>query len=120
MPYSGSSAANYADSHAESKSIGRCAEYVRRAIEWGGVSLGHTPQAKNMGNALMAAGFHEIVGSPQRGDVVVIQPAPGHSDGHAAMYDGQYWVSDFKQLHGLYPGPAYRNSQPSYKIYRHD
>ncbi|QRN55947.1 CHAP domain-containing protein [Dyella caseinilytica] len=120
MACSGSSAASFADSHVESKSLGKCATYVRRAIEWGGVSLGRTPSATDMGLALQAAGFYEINGSPQKGDVVVIQPAPGHTDGHVAIYDGQHWISDFKQLHGLYPGPSYRNSQPSYKIYRHD
>ena len=93
---------------------------MRRAIEWGGVPLAHTPEARNMGTALEAAGFRQTDSAPQRGDVVVIQPAPGHPEGHAAIYDGQHWISDFKQLHGLYPGPAYRNAQPPYKIYRHD
>lgn len=80
----------------------------------------HTARAKDMGAALLDAGFYAVNGAPRKGDVVVIQPAPGHPDGHAAIYDGQNWISDFKQLHGLYPGPAYRSSQPPYKIYRHD
>jgi hypothetical protein len=119
MDYNGESAATYADGHAGPESRGQCALHVRRAVEAGGVSLDHTPMAKDMGTALRSAGFHEVNDTPQRGDVVVIQPAPGHPDGHAAIYDGHNWVSDFTQLHGLYPGPAYRNSQPAYQIYRH-
>lgn len=61
-----------------------------------------------------------VSGSPQSGDVAVIQPIPGHPDGHMSMYDGKEWISDFKQLHGLYPSQTYRTAQPSYKIYRHD
>lgn len=120
MSYDGFSAANYADSHAELESKGRCALCVRRAIEWGGVSLMHTAQAKDMGCALLDAGFYKISSPPRKGDVIVIQPAPGHPDGHAAMYDGSQWVSDFKQMHGFYPGPSYRKSKPEYQIYRHD
>lgn len=120
MPFDGKSAANYAESHAEIFSRGRCAQYVRRAIEWGGISLPHTHSAKDYGHILESGGFQTVSGTPQKGDVIVIQPAPGHPDGHMAIYDGEHWISDFKQLHGFYPGPAYRSAQPSYKIYRHN
>ncbi|MBB5427447.1 hypothetical protein HDG40_005626 [Paraburkholderia sp. JPY158] len=43
-----------------------------------------------------------------------------HPHGHMAMYDGQYWISDFKQWHGFYPGPDYGSARPDYKVYRHD
>jgi hypothetical protein len=119
MAYDAASAANYAERKANQTSQGQCAKYVRRAIEWGGIALAHTGSAKNYGPILEAAGFSEATGSPQRGDVVVIQAVPGHPDGHMAIYDGTLWISDFKQQHGLYPGPAYRNTQPSYKIYRY-
>ncbi len=121
MPYNASVASTYARIHARLTSIGRCAEYVRRAIDNGGQPIAHTARAKDMGHALTDAGFGEVPNAtPQAGDVVVIQPAPGHPDGHAAIYDGQRWVSDFRQQHGLYPGPAYRQARPSYKIYRHN
>lgn len=77
------------------------------------------PIGKELGTSLEAAGIQEALGSPIKGDVIVIQPAPGHPDGHMAIYDGTHWISDFKQLHGFYPGPAYRNAQPAYKMYRH-
>lgn len=35
------------------------------------------------------------------------------------MYDGQYWIADFKQMHGLYPGREYRRHKPAYMIYRY-
>lgn len=119
MAYDGALAADYADRHAEPRSVGQCATYVRLAIAWGGISIPLTHHAKDFGAMLVAAGFHEVTGTPQKGDVVVIQPAPGNPDGHAAIYDGNHWISDFRQLHGLYPGPAYRNAQSSYKIYRY-
>ncbi|QAU23552.1 CHAP domain-containing protein [Dyella sp. M7H15-1] len=120
MPYDGASAASYADSHAQPDSTGECAKYVRRAIEWGGISLPRTRYAKDYGPILKAAGFRAALGAPRKGDVIVIQPAPGHPAGHMAIYDGAHWISDFKQRHGFYPDPAYRNAQPSYEIYRHD
>ncbi|WP_431765460.1 CHAP domain-containing protein [Paraburkholderia sp.] len=105
--------------NAEAGSTANCAKYVRRAIEAGGITLTHTASARNYGGPLTAAGFHEVLsGAPWKGDVVVIQPITGHPDGHMAMYDGQIWISDFKQYHGFYPSQAYRNIHPPYKIYR--
>ncbi|WP_266181414.1 hypothetical protein [Dyella humicola] len=119
-PAVGWSAAGHAHGHVASRGHGECALHVRRAVEAAGIALDRTPMAKDMGSALRAAGFHVVQDEPQRGDVVVIQPAPGHPQGHAARYDGHYWVSDFRQLHGIYPGPDYRDALPSYQIYRHD
>jgi len=53
------------------------------------------------------------------GDVGIVQPIKGHPHGHMAMFDGKHWISDFVQLHGLYPGPGYRTAKPPYAIYRH-
>lgn len=122
MPYDKVGAVNFADRHAETSSKGHCAAYVRRALEWGGISLVPTLRAENYGPSLKAAGFYETTSTPQRGDVVVIEGIPGHDDGHMAIYDGTRWISDFKQRPGadVYPGPDYRKAQPAYKIYRHD
>lgn len=49
---------------------------------------------------------------------MIIQPIPGHPHGHMAMYDGAYWISDFVQYYGFYPGNAYRTAKPPYQIYR--
>ncbi|WP_421379138.1 CHAP domain-containing protein [Paraburkholderia sp. DD10] len=124
MPFDKSVAASYADDHAQSHSTGNCARYVRKAIEAGGLSLHHAHFAKDYGPLLQAVGFRETTGSPQKGDVVVIQPAPGHPAGHMAIFDGSIWVSDFKQTHsgaqGFYPGTAYRQAQPPHKTYRYN
>lgn len=79
-----------------------------------------TGLAKDYGSSLVGAGFYEVHGDPQPGDVVVIQATGAHTAGHMAMFDGQIWISDFRQLHGFYPGPEYRIHRPAYKIYRHD
>lgn len=121
MAWDKTGAVRYLQSHALPTSIGRCAEYTRRAIEWGGLHLMHTGSARNYGSSLICAGFYEVsTSNPQRGDVVIIQGMAGHPHGHMAMFDGQIWISDFKQMHGFYPGSAYRGAQPSYRIYRHD
>lgn len=80
-----------------------------------------TLYAKDLGGSLIAAGFVALPAnaSAQAGDVAVIQPIPGHPAGHTCMFDGKLWISDFKQLHGFYPGPGYRADKPPYVIYRH-
>jgi hypothetical protein len=59
-------------------SSGNCARYVRKAIEWGGISSHHAHYAKDYGPLLEAVGFRQSTAEPQKGDVVVIQPAHGH------------------------------------------
>ncbi|MEO6804162.1 MAG: hypothetical protein ABI197_13065 [Granulicella sp.] len=103
-------------------SQGLCAEYTRKAIEAGGVLLVRHTSAKDYGSSLIAVGFAALATDPgvyQAGDVGIVQPIAGHPDGHMAMYDGTIWVSDFKQQHGLYPGPGYRVAKPPFTIYRY-
>lgn len=109
------------NSHAHSHSLGRCAEYVRKAIEAGGLQLFHHGSAKDYGASLKAVRFLELTGAqvPVAGDVIVIQPIPRHPHGHITMFNGQIWVSDFKQFHGFYPGPDYRKLEPSFFLYRY-
>jgi hypothetical protein len=92
------------NSHAQPHSLGRCAEYVRKAVEAGGVTLHHHPSAKDYGPSLMSVGFHKIVATRanahyqhQAGDVVVTQPITGHPHGHMAMFNGTEWISDLKE-----------------------
>ncbi|GLQ97843.1 CHAP domain-containing protein [Dyella mobilis] len=123
MPFNATGAANFIDGHAQPHSTNNCAAYVRRAIQWGGVYVTPTNNAKDYGPNLVAAGFYAVTDAPQKGDVVVIDGIAGHSHGHMAMFDGSKWVSDFKQragTEGFYPGPDYRRVKPSYTIYRHN
>ncbi|MGF6485479.1 glutamate 5-kinase [Paraburkholderia sp. JPY419] len=120
MAWNKADAVQYLQDNARPSSQSRCAEYTRRAIEAGGLRIAHTAHAKDYGSSLIRAGFREVHGTPQRADVVVIQAIAGHPYGHMAMFDGQTWISDFRQLHGFYPGQAYRTIKPAYKIFRHD
>ena len=79
------------------------------------------PQALNSAS-LLAVGFVALPaaeGFYAGADVAVIQPITGHPHGHMAMFNGTFWLSDFKQLHGLYPGPGYRCQKPPFTVYRH-
>lgn len=119
-------AVSHLTSHAQPHSLGHCAEYVRKAIEAGGVKLIRHVSAKDYGSSLIAVGFQKIVSAHatanyhhRAGDVAVIQPIHGHPHGHMAMFSGKHWISDFVQYHGVYPGASYRAAKPSYAIYRH-
>lgn len=130
---------NYINSHVEPNSIGKCAAYVRRAVEAGGATIripppriGNSASACDYGPSLELVGFKPvyvhtgtgptdtaIIPGQQAGDVVVIQPIAGHPHGHIALFNGISWVSDFVQLRGFYPGPQYRNVKPAYTLYRY-
>jgi len=115
-------AVKYLNSHASPISHGRCAEYTRKAIEAGGLSLIRHLSAKDYGSSLQMVGFvpfGQMTKGYLLGDVAVIDPIPGHPNGHMAMFNGSNWVSDFTQTHGLYPGPSYRSARPKFTIYRY-
>lgn len=113
-------AIEYLNEHAETLSGGCCAQYVREAIEAGGVQIRRQRLAKDYGVSLEAAGFDALESSmPNDGDIAIIEAIADHPSGHMAMYNGTMWISDFKQLHGLYPGQDYRRLKPPFKIYRY-
>jgi hypothetical protein len=116
-------AVQYLRQHKEPGSTGHCAQYVRQAIEAGGVTLHRHGSAKDYGPSLTAVGFQKISSGAgylhRAGDVGIVQPIPGHPHGHMAMFDGTHWISDFVQMHGIYPGQSYRDAKPAYQIYRH-
>jgi hypothetical protein len=112
----------YLNLYVQPHSLGRCAEYVRKAVEAGGVTLVRHTSAKDYGSSLVAVGFRALAnGMPMYspGDVAVIQPITGHPHGHMTMFNGTHWISDFKQMHGLYPGPSYRQLKPAFIVYRY-
>ncbi|WP_081943127.1 pesticin C-terminus-like muramidase [Dickeya fangzhongdai] len=122
---------------AKAESEGYCAKAVVNAIQAGGTKIERTPAAKDLGAKLIAAGFKPIFSMPRPsseydrsnllpGDVVVLDGfnkderkgiKKDHPYGHAAMYDGSKWISDFTQS-GFYPGEDYRKALPGYTIYR--
>lgn len=77
-------ALNHLNTHALAASIGRCAEYVRRAIEAGGIHLVRKTSAKDYGSSLQSVGFNCTTSAGANysaGDVAVIQPIDGHLTG---------------------------------------
>ncbi|WP_157825426.1 N-acetylglucosaminidase [Rahnella sp. AA] len=115
----------------------QCAHYVKIAIssaEGGALPLKNSGinSAKDYGPCLIENGFHAVDGAmsahiagvysitgQQAGDVVVVQSAPNHPDGHMAMFDGTQWVSDFVQPKGFYPAAIYRTNSISFVLYRY-
>ncbi|MEX6375655.1 hypothetical protein AB6F43_03390, partial [Providencia vermicola] len=133
-------AVTHLNNKAKSGSISRCATFVREAIEAGGIKIripaprsGLLASACDYGPSLVEQGFKPIenaelvisdgiysISGQTVGDVVVIERIPGkHEDGHIAMYNGQSWVSDFKQAYGIYPGKAYRTAKTPFVLYRY-
>lgn len=114
--YSVDKAADYLNSHAESRSHNMCALYVERAIRAGGQPAFILP-AWGYAYVLPGMGFNEIERDhyrPMKGDVVVFPHEEGHIFGHIAMCS--QWISDFKQQY-FFVARVYKNSD--YRIYRH-
>jgi type VI secretion system secreted protein VgrG len=122
MPYNIDAAVKHLVDHAKTGALGKCATFIRQALEAGGLdTTGRPVSAKSYGPFLKGKGFRsiELEGYvPAKGDVVVIQPYTGGSvHGHIAMYDGSQWISDFKQR-DMWGGPGYRKHQPAYEVFR--
>lgn len=104
---------------------GLCATHIRSALEAAGANTaGHPVSAKSYGHILKINGFRIVskVSDDFRevkpGDIAVIEPpSSGKRYGHIQGWDGKNWISDFVQA-GFWPGPAYRNEEPDYEIYR--
>ena len=120
------------DNAAPGYGIGKCATFVREAIEAGGLKISRegSGSAKDYGPRLEGAGFTLAKAPPyEKGDIAVIDgftklAAEGikkdHTDGHLAMYDGLHWYSDFKQPGASpYPGSDYDKAKPTIVIYRY-
>lgn len=94
-------AARIASGAAHNSSIGRCALYVRKALQAAGYKFTSQASAYMYANGTLAkAGFTKIDHSnyqPQLGDVVVFNRTSKNPHGHIQIYDGKGWVSDFRQ-----------------------
>lgn len=98
--------------NAKDHPTGYCSRYVQMAI---GAGFGHSGSL-NLGHAHMLPGKLGAFGfaplswegyQPKAGDVYVSPALPGHQYGHVAMFDGQQWISDFRQR-DMWGGEAYR------------
>ena len=83
-------AARYATEHAEKKSVGMCALYVRKAIIAGGIPLYVGGDAWSYKYTLPILNFHQVGKKSERevGDIVVFQPIGGRWFGHIAIWNG--------------------------------
>ncbi|CAA0145416.1 putative enzyme [Tenacibaculum maritimum] len=105
--------------------IGKCAKYVRLALEDGGMSTNGRPNAAaDYVSFLPKKGFKEVQvfdDNYQKGDIAVFERFQGvkkyHKYGHIQIYNGEKWVSDFFQT-DFWAGNDYRVKEPNYKIYR--
>ena len=112
-------AAKYATEHAEDRSIGMCALYVRKAINAGGIPLFKCGSAWHYRYVLPIINFKQVGKQAERkvGDIGVFQPIGGRQYGHIAMWNGTQWVSDFKQRN-LIVHSDYTKKGTEYRIYR--
>ena len=103
-------AASIATSRAHTKTTGKCARYVTDSMQRAGLNYPRLASAYMYATdkGLPSVGFEQLkVTDPnnypkQPGDVYVIDSFVGdkgkkHPHGHIAIWNGQQWVSDFKQ-----------------------
>lgn len=94
-------AARAATRAAHSKSIKRCALYVRKALQSAGYKFTPKESAYMYAHGTLAgAGFTKISNHdyvPQVGDVVVFNRTAKNPHGHIQIYNGNQWISDFRQ-----------------------
>jgi len=112
--------ANTLDNNAMLHSIGKCAKYVRLALEAAGiVTTGRPSAAGNYGPFLQQKGFNPVSMNgytPQTGDIVVFDSTTLHPYGHIEGYDGDQWVSDFRQRSmNPYSNPSSAGSSTIYR-----
>ena len=115
-------AVEHLNKQAKNKSESNCALFVRQAINAGGIFglRGHAMTYYNE-KKLEIAGFTKIgddINSIElkKGDIVAFAAVKGHSYGHIAMWNGEQWVSDFKQK-SFWVAPQYEKEK-KYVLYR--
>lgn len=97
-------ACTWARAHAGGKSIGKCATYVKNAMQAGGIPYIGGYNGCDMDRYCNMYGFQQVnIGyqngsknpsNPQKGDIACIK----HGQyGHTCIYDGVRWYSDFSQ-----------------------
>ena len=117
--YSNDAAINYIQNNYNDKSRCMCAWYVMKAIRKGGCTNCYIYPAYAYNKILLQLGFTEISSYnyiPKKGDISVLPQNSNSSFGHIAIYDGNNWISDFKQK-SIFPGSVYKEVG-KYQIFR--
>jgi len=120
-----------------------CASYVANAFRTNGIAIdkppvregNKLPSACDYGPSFEKVGFENIKTGqgeipksykPQKGDIVIFNESDKHPDGHIQMYNGEYWISDYKQNtsggierggNGFFPSQSYKDEN-GFTIYR--
>ena len=130
LAFSFDKAVDILNSRALERSKKRCGLYVGIAIQGGGLKI-PIQNVFNYKNVLPNFGFREVGitdYSPKKGDVVVFDRNSYHIWGHVAMYNGNQWVSDFKQgyigINQNYPNAGsgfivYPRNCPPFTLFRY-
>ena len=99
---------NYITQNYCNRSKTMCAWYVMRGLQAGGTPCGIYP-AYAYNEILPRLGFQEIEPENlQKGDICVLSQNSKSSFGHIAIFNGNQWISDYKQK-SIYPNMAYKN-----------
>ena len=115
--YNPEKTAVYVTNNALSKSHTCCAWFVMRAMQAGGCPIGIYP-AYYYSKVLPKYGFKVIdTKNYKKGDIIVFPAIKNHIFGHIAIWNGEQWVSDFKQK-SMFPASGYRFTK--YKIFRYE
>lgn len=103
-------ACRYAASHTQPKSIGKCATYVKNAMQAGGLPYVGGYNGSDMDRYCKMYGFKQLnlsldgnkknpIGA-QKGDIMSVHHyyhGNGPDYGHTCIFDGYKWISDHKQ-----------------------
>lgn len=115
--YNPEKTAVYVTNNALSRSHTCCAWFVMRAMQAGGCPIGIYP-AYYYSKVLPKYGFKVIdTKDYKKGDIIVFPAIKNHIFGHIAIWNGEQWVSDFKQK-SMFPASGYRFAK--YKIFRYE
>ena len=120
---------NYLTDNSLNSTSHSCAKHIRQALIAGGISAyGNPLYAKDyhFKNYLINLGFTHLATlnnkkerdeyKPIPGDIAVME-APFGNAGHICMWNGEQWVSDFKQS-SMRPYSALGNNPETVYIYR--
>jgi len=113
---------NQANEGYDENKNGYCARGVREALEAGGLYPAHGNAWTYNNGKLEKLGFtcydRESAKPYQKGDILVTSANEWHPNGHIAMWNGEQWVSDFKQHNK--DGNIYKEHQPHSYLYRYN
>ena len=112
--YNNNKVVKYITQNSESCSRCMCAWYVMKAIHKGGCFPCGIYPAYAYKDILPKLGYKKIQNNQiQIGDICVLSRNSKSNFGHIAIYDGEKWISDYKQK-SIYPNKAYENESTLY------